>query len=130
LILFGVADFSTWHVFAGIGGIFLIAGLWTPATGILIAIVESWIAWSLYRSRLPAAEMHAFLAGLSVSVAMLGPGAWSVDARLFGRKRFDVDGRRAGKHTSKGVGIVPCIKGHDRDRSGDDSIAEKPDNPN
>ena len=97
LILFGVADFSTWHVFAGIGGIFLIAGMWTPPTGILIAIVESWTAWSLYRSRLPAAEMHVLLAGLSVSVAMLGPGAWSVDARLFGRKRFDVDGRRGRK---------------------------------
>jgi uncharacterized membrane protein YphA (DoxX/SURF4 family) len=85
LILFGVADFSTWHVFAGTGGIFLIAGLWTPAAGVLIAIVESRIAWSLYRSLLLAAEMHVFLAGLSVSVAMLGPGAWSVDARLFGR---------------------------------------------
>jgi hypothetical protein len=24
---------------------------------------------------------------------MLGPGAWSVDARLFGRKRFEIDGR-------------------------------------
>jgi putative oxidoreductase len=97
LILFGFADFSTWHVFAGIGGIFLIAGMWTPATGILIAIVESWIAWPLYRSRLPAAEMHVFVAVLSASVAMLGPGAWSVDARLFGRKRFDVDGRRGRK---------------------------------
>jgi putative oxidoreductase len=97
LILFGFADFSTWRVFARIDGIFLIAGMWTPATGILIAIVESWIAWSLYRSRLPAAEMHVFVAVLSASVGMLGPGAWSVDARLFGRKRFDVDGRRGRK---------------------------------
>lgn len=97
LILLGAADFSAWHVFAGIGGVFLIGGMWTPATGILIAILESWIAWSLYRSRLPAADMHVFLAALSASVAMLGPGAWSVDARLFGRKRFDVDGRRGRK---------------------------------
>jgi len=97
LILFGVADFSTSHVCAGIGGVFLIAGLWTPPTGILIAVIESWTAWSLYCSRLPAAEMHVFLAGLSVSVAMLGPGAWSVDARLFGRKRFDFDGRTGRK---------------------------------
>lgn len=97
MVLFGAADFSTWHVFAGIGGIFLIAGLWTPPTGVLIAVVESWIAWSLYRSRLPAAEMHVFLAVLSVSVAMLGPGAWSVDARLFGRKRIEVNGRRGRK---------------------------------
>jgi hypothetical protein len=72
--------------------------------------------------------MHVFLAVLSVSVAMLGPGAWSVDARLFGRKRFDIDGRK-GKHTSKEVRMTPHIKGHDRDRSGDDSFAEKPDNP-
>jgi putative oxidoreductase len=97
LILFGVADSSAWHVVAGIGGIFLIAGIWTPAIGILNAIVESWIAWSLYRSGLLAAEKHVFLAILSVSVAMLGPGAWSVDARLFGRKRFDVVGRRGRK---------------------------------
>jgi putative oxidoreductase len=97
LILFAVTDFSRWHVLAGTGGIALIAGLWTPATGVLIAIVESWIAWSLYRSRLPAAEIHVFLAVLSVSVAMLGPGARSVDARLFGRKRFDIDRRRGRK---------------------------------
>jgi putative oxidoreductase len=103
-ILFGIADFPTWHAFAGIGGMFLIAGMWTPATGILIAIVESWIAWSLYRSRLPAAEMHLFLAALSVSVTMLGPGAWSVDARLFGRKRFDVDGTRGRKVLSRACG--------------------------
>jgi len=94
LILFGAADFSTWHVFAGAGGILLITGLWTPAAGVLTAIVESWIAWSRYRSLLPDAKMHVLLAVLSVSVAMLGPGAWSVDARLFGRKRFDLHGRK------------------------------------
>jgi hypothetical protein len=27
-------------------------------------------------------------------VAMLGPGAWSVDARLFGRQRFEINGRK------------------------------------
>jgi hypothetical protein len=31
LILSGVADFFTWRVFAGIGGILLTAGIWTPA---------------------------------------------------------------------------------------------------
>jgi len=33
------------------------------------------------------------LAALGVSLVMLGPGAWSVDARLFGRKRIDIRGR-------------------------------------
>jgi uncharacterized membrane protein YphA (DoxX/SURF4 family) len=99
LILFGLADVSTCCLFAGSSGIFLIVGLWTPATGILVAIFESWIAWSIYRSRLAALETHLFVAVLSVSIAMLGPGAWSIDARLFGRKRFVLDGR-SGKKAS------------------------------
>jgi hypothetical protein len=27
--------------------------------------------------------------GLGLGLAMIGPGAWSVDARLFGRKQID-----------------------------------------
>ena len=38
--------------------------------------------------------IHVFLAVLATGVAMLGPGAWSIDARLFGRKRFDIDWTR------------------------------------
>jgi uncharacterized membrane protein YphA (DoxX/SURF4 family) len=30
------------------------------------------------------------LAALSLSLAMLGPGAWSLDARRFGRKVFEI----------------------------------------
>jgi hypothetical protein len=29
-------------------------------------------------------------------LAMLGPGAWSLDAVLFGRKKIEVDDRRCG----------------------------------
>jgi hypothetical protein len=39
-------------------------------------------------------------------------------------------GEGAGKHTSKEAGMALYIKGHDPDRSGDDSIAETPDNLN
>jgi putative oxidoreductase len=70
------------------GGIFLIAGLWTPVTGALIALVELWIAFTLYSSQRDSRLIHIFLAVLTAGVAMLGPGAWSIDARLFGRKRF------------------------------------------
>ena len=83
--------------FAGAaGGISLLAGLWTPVIGALIATGEVWIAYSLYHSRLGDEEIHAILAILSLSIAMLGPGAWSVDAHLFGRRRFDVV-RRGGR---------------------------------
>ena len=76
--------------FATIGvGILLLAGLWTPVAGTLQAIIEVWI----FFSRGDGANFHLLLAALGVSLVMLGPGAWSVDARLFGRKRIDIRGR-------------------------------------
>jgi putative oxidoreductase len=81
------------------GAIFLILGLWTPVVGALIALNELWIAISLYLSHPDGHWNHVFLAVLTAGVAMLGPGAWSVDARLFGRKQFDlVDGTRGRKN--------------------------------
>jgi hypothetical protein len=32
--------------------------------------------------------MCMILATLGVTLAIIGPGAWSIDAKLFGRKRF------------------------------------------
>lgn len=74
--------------------------------------------------------MHVFLAGSSLNVAMLGPGAWSVDARLLEGRASMLMGEEVGRHTSKEAGMALYIEGHNRDRSGDASIAEKPDNPN
>lgn len=76
--------------FVAIGvGVLLLAGLWTPIAGALQAVIELWIVFSSG----DAAVVHLSLATLGVSLAMLGPGAWSVDARLFGRKRIDIRGR-------------------------------------
>jgi hypothetical protein len=66
----------------------MLAGLWTPVMGALIAIDELWIAFSLNSSQPDDRLIHIFLAVLTFGVAMLDPGAWSIDARLFGRKRF------------------------------------------
>ena len=84
---------------ASVGGIFLLAGLWTPVMGTAIALDEIWIVLSLYAPRREDTWIHIFLGVLSVSLALLGPGAWSIDARLFGRKRFDID-RTRGRRTS------------------------------
>jgi putative oxidoreductase len=81
------------HSVAAIGGIFLLTGLWTPVMGALIAMDELWIALLVHSSQLEGRWIHILLALLSAGIAMLGPGAWSLDARLFGRKRFDI-GRR------------------------------------
>jgi len=94
----GTAVFAQ-ELIAAVAGIFLLAGLWTPVMGALAAIDEAWIAAS---SSAPPHEdtwIHIFLSILAVSLAMLGPGAWSIDARLFGRKRFDID-RTAGRNSS------------------------------
>ena len=82
------------------GGIFLLAGLWTPLMGALIAIDELWIAFSLNSSQPDSLLIHIFLAVLTAGVAMLGPGAWSIDARLFGRKRFTMGDRTRGRKAS------------------------------
>src|SRR5262245_894493 len=72
-------------------GIFLMIGLWTPLAGGLAALQEMGRVLSLFSSAQEAVWIHALFAVLSVGVAMLGPGASSIDARLFGRKRFDLD---------------------------------------
>jgi uncharacterized membrane protein YphA (DoxX/SURF4 family) len=71
-------------IVAACGGILLLVGLWTPLVGALVAIVELWIAFSY-----PGDPWNSImLAALGASLAMVGPGAWSIDARLFGRKRI------------------------------------------
>jgi putative oxidoreductase len=66
--------------------VLLLVGLWTPVVGALIAIAELWLVLSHARDP----WMHVRLGALGAALAMLGPGAWSVDARLFGRKRIEI----------------------------------------
>jgi len=42
------------------------------------------------------AALYTLLAALATALALLGPGAWSVDARLFGWRRVEIprSGRR------------------------------------
>jgi putative oxidoreductase len=65
-------------------GLFILAGLWTPLVGALIAAVELWIVLA------GASDIWTsiILAALGGTLAMIGPGAWSIDARLFGRKHL------------------------------------------
>jgi putative oxidoreductase len=64
--------------------IFIILGLWTPAAGALIAAVEVWMAFAHPGD----SETAIMLAVLGATLGMIGPGAFSVDARLFGRKHM------------------------------------------
>jgi uncharacterized membrane protein YphA (DoxX/SURF4 family) len=69
-------------------GILLLAGLWTPVGGVIVTIVELWVLLS--RAGDPLIPL--MLANLGATLAMIGPGAWSIDARLFGRKHIEPPG--------------------------------------
>jgi putative oxidoreductase len=62
----------------------LVVGLWTPFAAIAVAAIHLGIL--SVAQGLNGACLVASGAGLAL--AMLGPGAWSLDARLFGRKRI------------------------------------------
>ena len=72
-------------------GLFLLVGLWTPVAGVILAIVEFLLAFSHNGDP----WVSVLLASLGVAFALLGPGTWSVDARLFGWKRIEI--RRPGE---------------------------------
>jgi uncharacterized membrane protein YphA (DoxX/SURF4 family) len=59
----------------------------------IVAIGELWSAFLIHFAQPADYWFHVLLAILAAGVAMLGPGAWSVDARLFGRRRFEINGR-------------------------------------
>lgn len=71
---------------AGIAGILLIVGLWTPIAGAVVAVVEALICFSRPFANQSHPLGHLLLIVLGLGLCMLGPGTWSIDARLFGRK--------------------------------------------
>ncbi len=74
------------HVIAAVGGLLLLVGLWTPVTGAIVAITELWIVFS----HGPDPWVSVLLVGLGAALALMGPGAWSLDARLYGWKRIEI----------------------------------------
>jgi uncharacterized membrane protein YphA (DoxX/SURF4 family) len=68
------------------GGLLLI-GLWTPVAASVYFLIEVWLGILAG----PGAGMHAAYAGVSLSLALLGPGAWSLDCRLYGRRRVTLE---------------------------------------
>jgi len=68
-------------------GVLLIAGLWTPIAGTALVILGLWGALVLRENPYP----DVLLAAIGAALTLLGPGAWSVDARLFGWKRIDIE---------------------------------------
>lgn len=66
-------------------GLLLLAGLWTPIAGALVAAIEVLKIFLLPEDL----WVYLLLGTLAAALALLGPGRWSVDARLFGWKRIE-----------------------------------------
>ena len=63
----------------------LIVGWLTPVAGPCAALLVVGLGISDHRW-----ELHIAQAGIALALLALGPGAWSVDARRYGRKHIDV----------------------------------------
>ena len=71
-------------------GILLIAGLWTPIAGSIVALTEIWKMLMLHGDK----SGWLLLGTVGAGLAMLGPGLWSIDARLYGWKRLEATPRK------------------------------------
>jgi putative oxidoreductase len=79
------------YAFLGGCGLLLMPGLWTPIAGALVASLETWQTMTLTGDH----WTPLLLGTIGGALAMLGPGLWSVDARLFGWKRVQAPPRKS-----------------------------------
>jgi putative oxidoreductase len=83
-------QFAILQLAAILAGALLAVGLWTPVSGCLVAALALWHLFG--KSGEPWSCI--LLATIGTALAMIGPGVWSLDARLFGWRRILIPDRQ------------------------------------
>jgi len=93
LVIHGVAGLaagsavpSALDILSAVIGVLLLVGLWTPIVAALATIDVALLAFSDPANQ----RFYILLGALAAALALLGPGAFSVDARLFGWRRVEI----------------------------------------
>jgi len=68
-------------------GVLLAVGLWTPIAGPLVVLISAWAILLGHDNQ----HANVLSAAIGAALALVGPGALSIDARLFGWKRIDLE---------------------------------------
>ena len=81
---------SLYYAAMGLLGLLLLAGFRTPIAGGLVALAALGNAIAQPQDR----WCWLIFAALAAALALLGPGAWSVDARRYGWRRLEIPDRK------------------------------------
>ncbi|HEX4169632.1 MAG TPA: hypothetical protein VHZ55_29565 [Bryobacteraceae bacterium] len=80
-----------------VSGLMLLLGLLTSAAGIVSVLIIIASALSLFpsisRNLIEGTSWFLFTGTVSVAIVLLGPGALSIDARIFGRREIVIPRR-------------------------------------
>jgi putative oxidoreductase len=80
-------------------GILLVIGLLTPLAGFVVAIGAAEVAFSRFSisvtNIIEARWMNVSLIVIAAAIIFMGPGAFSIDSLLFGRKKIVIPTRRS-----------------------------------
>jgi uncharacterized membrane protein YphA (DoxX/SURF4 family) len=79
-------------------GALLLIGFLTPIASVLVSLGAGFMAFARLRLHngnfIETSWMSASMVLITVAVTLLGPGAFSIDAQLFGRRKIVIPRRR------------------------------------